>query len=188
MHSLQQPQPLQQAQHAQQAQQTQQVQHAQQTQPTQAGVQGSGGMVDASRKNLLMLGILEVLMREVLNPASSKETRDAAHSCLEVMPAALRCARLAAIMSLCDVVGQCCVPPQKGIVCCAGNALCCSAQSCAVATLYFDRLLQCNVVAVLRHAVLRYEFTTQSSVRCCFAVLFYVILATDHCSIMAASH
>ena len=86
MHSLQQPQPLQ---HAQQAQQTQQVQHAQQTQPTQAGVQGSGGMVDASRKNLLMLGILEVLMREVLNPASSKETRDAAHSCLEVMPAAL---------------------------------------------------------------------------------------------------
>lgn len=32
----------------------------------------------------MMTGILEVLAREVLNPASSKETRDAAHTCLQV--------------------------------------------------------------------------------------------------------
>lgn len=37
-----------------------------------------------SKQVKMMTGILEVLAREVLNPASSKETRDAAHSCLQV--------------------------------------------------------------------------------------------------------
>ena len=39
-------------------------------------------MPEADQK--MMMGILEVLVREVMNPASTKETREAAHTCLEV--------------------------------------------------------------------------------------------------------
>lgn len=43
---------------------------------------GDGG--GPSKHVRMMTGILEVLAREVLNPASTKETRDAAHTCLQV--------------------------------------------------------------------------------------------------------
>ena len=54
-----------------------------------AGPQGGSpkaeeGLGSPSKQVKMMSGILEVLAREVLNPASTKETRDAAHTCLQV--------------------------------------------------------------------------------------------------------
>ncbi len=54
-----------------------------------AGPQGGSpkaeeGVGSPSKQVKMMSGILEVLAREVLNPASTKETRDAAHTCLQV--------------------------------------------------------------------------------------------------------
>ena len=54
-----------------------------------AGPQGASpkpeeGVGSPSKQVKMMSGILEVLAREVLNPASTKETRDAAHTCLQV--------------------------------------------------------------------------------------------------------
>ena len=54
-----------------------------------AGPQGGSpkaeeGLSSPSKQVKMMSGILEVLAREVLNPASTKETRDAAHTCLQV--------------------------------------------------------------------------------------------------------
>ena len=46
---------------------------------------GAGDGPSPSKQVKMMTGILEVLSREVLNPASTKETRDAAHSCLQVV-------------------------------------------------------------------------------------------------------
>ena len=43
---------------------------------------GDGG--GPSKHVKMITGILEVLAREVLNPASTTETRDAAHTCLQV--------------------------------------------------------------------------------------------------------
>ena len=43
------------------------------------------GLSSPSKQVKMMSGILEVLAREVLNPASTKETRDAAHTCLQVL-------------------------------------------------------------------------------------------------------
>lgn len=48
------------------------------------GSPGAGDGVSPSKQVKMMTGILEVLAREVLNPASTKETRDAAHACLQV--------------------------------------------------------------------------------------------------------
>ena len=48
------------------------------------GSPGAGDGASPSQQVKMMTGILEVLAREVLNPASTKETRDAAHSCLQV--------------------------------------------------------------------------------------------------------
>ncbi|KAL0051806.1 hypothetical protein WJX82_002492 [Trebouxia sp. C0006] len=55
-----------------------------------AGPQGGSpkaeeGLGSPSKQVKMMSGILEVLAREVLNPASTKETRDAAHTCLQIM-------------------------------------------------------------------------------------------------------
>ncbi len=55
-----------------------------------AGPQGGSpkaeeGVGSPSKQVKMMSGILEVLAREVLNPASTKETRDAAHTCLQVL-------------------------------------------------------------------------------------------------------
>ena len=43
------------------------------------------GLSSPSKQVKMMSGILEVLAREVLNPASTKGTRDAAHTCLQVL-------------------------------------------------------------------------------------------------------
>lgn len=43
------------------------------------------GLSSPSKQVKMMSGILEVLAREVLNPASTKETRSAAHTCLQVL-------------------------------------------------------------------------------------------------------
>ena len=42
------------------------------------------GVGSPSKQVKMVSGILEVLAREVLNPASTNETRDAAHMCLQV--------------------------------------------------------------------------------------------------------
>ncbi len=46
---------------------------------------GGGEAGSPSKQIKMMSGILEVLAREVLNPASTEETRDAAHTCLQVL-------------------------------------------------------------------------------------------------------
>ncbi|KAL0020642.1 hypothetical protein WJX79_010395 [Trebouxia sp. C0005] len=43
------------------------------------------GVGSPSKQVKMVSGILEVLAREVLNPASTNETRDAAHTCLQIM-------------------------------------------------------------------------------------------------------
>ena len=48
------------------------------------GSPSAGDGPSPSKQVKMMTGILEVLAREVLNPASTKETRDAAHLCLQV--------------------------------------------------------------------------------------------------------
>lgn len=48
------------------------------------GSPGAGDGASHSKQVKMMTGILEVLAREVLNPASTKETRDAAQACLQV--------------------------------------------------------------------------------------------------------
>ena len=56
----------------------------------QAGQLGAGETGRPSKHVKMMTSVLEVLAREVLNPASTKETRDAAHTCLQVCWSELR--------------------------------------------------------------------------------------------------